>query len=59
MIAEERLPHLTNDVAGDLRVSDKEWAKREGMTAFAGYPLIVEERLVGVMCVSARQSLTD
>jgi PAS domain S-box-containing protein len=59
MIAEERLPHLTNDVAGDLRVSDKEWAKREGMTAFAGYPLIVEERLVGVMCVFARQSLTD
>jgi PAS domain S-box-containing protein len=59
MIAEERLPHLTNDVAGDLRVSDKEWAKREGMTAFAGYPLIVEERLVGVMCVFARQPLTD
>ena len=29
------------------------------MIAFAGYPLIIEEKLVGVMCVFARQSLTD
>jgi PAS domain S-box-containing protein len=59
MIAEERIPHLTNEVFKDPRVSDKEWAEREGMMAFAGYPLIVEERLVGVMCVFARQPLTD
>jgi PAS domain S-box-containing protein len=59
MIAEERLPHLTNEVLSDSRVSDKEWAQREGMVSFAGYPLIVEERLVGVVCVFARQPLTD
>jgi len=58
LIAEERLPHLTNEVLSDERVSDKEWAKRENMKAFAGYPLIVEDRLVGVMCVFARHSLT-
>ena len=39
LIAQERKPHLTNAVVGDPRVSDQEWARREGMVAFAGYPL--------------------
>src|SRR5207302_4762210 len=42
-IAQERQPHLTNAVVGDPRVGDQEWAKREGMAAFAGYPLVVDE----------------
>ena len=58
-IAQERLPHLTNDIAGDPRVSDKDWARREGMVSFAGYPLIVEDRLVGVMAIFARERLTE
>ncbi len=56
-IAEERKPHLTNQVVGDRRVGDQEWAKREGMVAFAGYPLIVGNRLVGVMAMFARKPL--
>ena len=48
-IAQERTPHLTNDVLTDPRVSNKEWAKRENLVAFAGYPLVVEDRLVGVV----------
>jgi PAS domain S-box-containing protein len=59
LIAEERQPHITNDVQSDPRISDKEWAVREGMIAFAGYPLIVEDRLVGVMAMFARQKLAD
>ncbi len=57
-IAAERKPHLTNSVVGDPAVSDQEWAKREGMVAFAGYPLIVEGRLVGVIAMFARHPLT-
>jgi PAS domain S-box-containing protein len=38
LIAQERQPRLTNDVLSDPRVHDKEWAQREGMVAFAGYP---------------------
>jgi PAS domain S-box-containing protein len=57
LIAQERQPHLTNDVLRDPRVHDKEWARREGMVAFAGYPLIVEGRVVGVMALFARQEL--
>ena len=56
-IAEERAPHFTNDVLTDPRVSDKEWAKRENLVAFAGYPLVVEDRLVGVVGMFACQPL--
>lgn len=59
LIAQERKPHLTNTVLDDSRVGDKAWAEREGMVAFAGYPLIVEERLVGVMAMFARHVLPD
>ncbi|MDT5122162.1 MAG: two-component system, cell cycle sensor histidine kinase and response regulator CckA [Acidobacteriota bacterium] len=59
LIAEERQPHITNDVQSDPRVSDKEWAEREGMIAFAGYPLTVEDRLVGVVAMFARRRLAD
>jgi signal transduction histidine kinase/CheY-like chemotaxis protein len=59
LIAQERKPHLTNAVVGDPRVPDQEWARREGMVAFAGYPLIVDDRLVGVIALFARHPLTD
>jgi PAS domain S-box-containing protein len=59
LIAEERRPHLTNSVVGDPRVGDQEWARREGMVSFAGYPLVVEDRLVGVLAMFARRPLPD
>jgi PAS domain S-box-containing protein len=59
LIAQERQPHLTNDVCNDPRISDKEWAREEGMVAFAGYPLLVEDRVVGVMAMFARHPLTE
>jgi PAS domain S-box-containing protein len=59
LIAQERKPHVTNAVIGDPRVHDQEWAEREGMVAFAGHPLTVEERLVGVMAMFSRNPLTD
>lgn len=58
-IAEERSPHLTNDISNDPQISDKDWAKDQNMQAFAGYPLIVEEKLVGVMCVFSQKTLTE
>ncbi len=58
-IADHRTPHLTNDVLGDPRVSDHAWALREGMVAFAGYPLLVGDQLVGVLGMFARQELSS
>jgi PAS domain S-box-containing protein len=59
LIAQERQPHLTNAVLEDPRVSDQEWARREGMVSFAGYPLVVGDRLVGVIALFARRPLTE
>ncbi len=52
-------PHLTNAVPDDPNVSDREWARREGMAAFAGYPLTIEGRVVGVVAMFARHPLTE
>ena len=59
LIAQEAKAHLTNDVQTDARVSDKEWARREGMIAFAGHPLIVDGQVMGVMAMFSRRSLGD
>ncbi|MFB2773201.1 PAS domain S-box protein [Pelatocladus sp. BLCC-F211] len=59
LIAEEQQPHLTNAVLEDPRVGDKEWAKREGMVAFAGYPLMLNGELFGVIAMFARQPLSE
>lgn len=56
-IANDRQPHLVNDIAHDPMISDPEWAHREGMTAFAGFPLLVEERVVGVMAMFSRSAI--
>ncbi len=57
LIAQERKPHLTNDVLHDPRISSPDWAREQAMAAFAGYPLIVEEQLLGVLALFARQRL--
>jgi GAF domain-containing protein len=57
LIAEERKPHLTNDVQNDVRISHPDWAKQERMVSFAGYPLLVEGHLVGVVAMFARKYL--
>lgn len=58
-IAQERQPHLTNSVSGDPLVHDQEWVKREGLVSFAGYPLLVDDRLVGVLGLFARHPLPE
>jgi PAS domain S-box-containing protein len=59
LIAQERKPHLTNDALNDPRVNDKDWARREKMISFAGYPLVLEGRLVGVMGMFSQKPLTE
>ncbi|HEY9763146.1 MAG TPA: PAS domain S-box protein [Trichocoleus sp.] len=56
-IAAERTCQITNSLQSDPCISDPEWAKREGMVAFAGYPLIVEDQLLGVIGMFAQQPI--
>jgi len=48
-IAKGRVPHITNDLFSDSRLDDKEWVKASNTVAFAGYPLIVGDDLLGVL----------
>jgi PAS domain S-box-containing protein len=57
LIAQKRKPHLTNDILRDTLLNHSEWAKQEQLVSFAGYPLLVEGRLVGVLAMFARKYL--
>lgn len=59
LIAQEQKPHLTNSVQTDARIRDKEWAIREGMVAFAGYPLIADSELMGVVAIFSQKPLNQ
>lgn len=58
-IARDMRPLLTNQVIEAPHISNQEWAKREKMVAFAGYPLVVKNELVGVMAMFSRTELQD
>jgi hypothetical protein len=38
---------LTNAVLGDPRIPEQEWAKQEGLVAFAGIPYSQTKRCLG------------
>ncbi len=57
LIAKERTPYLSNQVIGDTRIEAQPWARREGLVAFAGYPLLVRGKLVGVLALFSRSTL--
>jgi len=56
-IAAARQPHISNSVVDAPRVTDRERARREGMQAFAGYPLVIDDRLVGVLATFSKSTL--
>jgi len=58
-IAAEKKPIMTNSVVGDPRIPDQEWAKRQKLVAFAGYPLLRNQEVMGVMAVFSKHPLTD
>ena len=57
-IASSRQPLETNSIANEPAV-DTEWAKDQRIVSFAGYPLVAQERLAGVLVTFGRQSLSD
>jgi len=49
--------HVTNNIQVDPLISDKEWAKREGMISIAGYPFLLDNKVIGAMAIFARHRL--
>jgi PAS domain S-box-containing protein len=52
-------PRVTNDLVHEPSLADPDWARIERLTSFAGYPLVHEGRLLGVLAVYARDPLRE
>ena len=59
VVAQERSPRVKNELAGDSASSDLDWARRAAFTSFAGYPLVVEEKVIGVFGMFARRPFAE
>lgn len=57
-IARDEAPMLLNLVTAAPGDHDRHWARDAGMVAFAGYPLICNQRLMGVMALFTEKPLT-
>jgi len=53
-IAATRKPLESNSFAAEADV-DVEWAKAQGIVSFGGYPLVVQDRLMGVVVVFGKR----
>lgn len=58
-IAQNRIPFLSNHLADETWVKDREWAIANQITGFAGYPLLVADRVIGVLAVFSRRALSN
>ncbi|MDB6124592.1 MAG: Blue-light-activated protein [Pedosphaera sp.] len=52
-------PILVNRVMGDERVPCQEWVQREGIVSYAGYPLVLEDRVIGLMSIFSLNPLSQ
>jgi signal transduction histidine kinase len=58
LIAHNREPHVTNQVHNAVWLTSKDWIQQEQLVAFAGYPLIVAEKVVGVLVLFSRHPVS-
>jgi two-component system cell cycle sensor histidine kinase/response regulator CckA len=56
---ERGAPVLLRQVIGDSRFLEQEWARRHNILGCAVFPLLLEDRLVGLMALFARHPLTE
>ena len=50
---------FTNDVVHDERLPNKSWMLEQGLRSFAGFPLVVEEQVFGVLGLFSRDTISE
>ncbi|MCI5144502.1 MAG: PAS domain S-box protein, partial [Candidatus Electrothrix sp. AR3] len=58
-IALTKNAHITNNIIDDPQIHDQEWVKQERMVAFAGQPLVLEDKVIGVVALFSKNFLSD
>ena len=59
LIAHNREPYVTNQVAQAIHIGSQDWLEQEQIVAFAAYPLVVVDQLVGIMALFRRQPIHE
>ena len=57
-IVKTKKPTISNDVVNDPRIRYPEWAKKERLKSFAGYPLMSKGRPIGVLGMFSEKKLS-
>ncbi|HZV36390.1 MAG TPA: response regulator [Verrucomicrobiae bacterium] len=52
-------PLLVNKVAGAACIPCPEWVEEEGIVAYAGYPMMLENRLIGLLSIFSHDHLSQ
>ena len=57
-IVRAKKPAISNDVINDPRIRHHEWAKKEKLKSFAGYPLVSKGQSIGVLGMFSEKKLS-
>ena len=57
-IVRKKKPAISNDVINDPRIRHHEWAKKEKLKSFAGYPLVSKGQSIGVLGMFSEKKLS-
>jgi DNA-binding Lrp family transcriptional regulator len=57
-IVKTKKPVISNDVVNDTRIRHPEWAKKEKLKSFAGYPLMSRGQPIGVLGMFSEKKLS-
>ncbi|RPI96234.1 MAG: PAS domain S-box protein, partial [Chloroflexi bacterium] len=52
-------PVLIRQVHNDQRLAEPQWARKHGIISFAAFPLVLEDKLVGLMSLFSRELLSE
>jgi PAS domain S-box-containing protein len=52
-------PILIKLLPGDQRMADQQWVEQHALVSFAAYPLILEDKLIGLMSIFTANPLTE
>lgn len=56
-IAQNRVPFLSNNLAAESWVGDRQWAIANNIRGFAGYPLVSQNQVIGVLATFSHQAM--
>jgi DNA-binding CsgD family transcriptional regulator len=56
-IAQNRVSFLSNNLSQEAWVGNREWAITNNIRGFAGYPLVIKDRVIGVLATFSHSAL--